>query len=296
MSQYDTQIAYIKGDNNMVVDTLSCRPNASIDTMLDMEWRAKNAYTFCVDDTDDNKIASVLPENCSAYWNAAKYLSSLAVDTTEVFDTISSFLTILADKMFLKEIKAGYATDKWVQNTLLKGQYSIPGIQQHDGLWYVGDCLVIPCTGSVHKTLFCLAHDVLGHFGFDKTYAALCGLYYWPNIHKDLETAYVPRCANCQQNKSSTSKPSGPLHPLPVPDACGDSVAINFIGPLPKNNGLDMIVTFTDCLGSDICLYPCNSNIIAPELAKLFFEGWYCENSLPLEIILDHNKLFISAF
>jgi len=78
----------------------------------------------------------------------------------------------------------------------------MPGIQSKDGLWYVGNHLVIPHTGDLREMLFRLAHDILGHFGFDKTYASLRESYFWPNMHRDLETAYVPGCAECQRNKS----------------------------------------------------------------------------------------------
>jgi hypothetical protein len=37
-------------------------------------------------------------------------------------------------------------------------------------------------------------------------------------------------------------------------------------------------------------------DITAPELATLFFDHWYCKNGLPLEIISDCDKLFISQF
>ena len=160
----------------------------------------------------------------------------------------------------------------------------------------MGTRLIIPRTGHLRETLFRLVHNVLGHFGFDKCYETLRTSYYWPNMRKDLETGYVPSCASCQRNKSSTTKPLGPLHPLPIPDNRGDSVAINFIGPLPPDEGYDYMVTFTDPLGSDIRLVPCQSSITAPELASLFFNEWYFENGLPLEIVSDHNKLFISSF
>ena len=75
-----------------------------------------------------------------------------------------------------------------------------------------------------------------------------------PNMCRDLEKGYVASCPDCQSNKSSTSKPIGPLHPLLVPDQHGDSVAIDFIGPLPEDKSKDCIITFTDCLGSDIQL------------------------------------------
>lgn len=114
----------------------------------------------------------------------------------------------------------------------------MPGIQLINRLWYIGGRLIIPHVGDICETLFHLAHDMLGHFGFDKTYGSLHNSFYWPNMRKELKSAYVPGCIKCQHNKSTTSKPIGPLHPLGVPDACGDSVTIDFIGPLPHNEGM----------------------------------------------------------
>ena len=139
-------------------------------------------------------------------------------------------------------------------------------------------------------------HDTLGHFGFDKTYGSLRSAYYWPNMRRDLEKGYVASCPECQRNKSSTSKPIGPLHPLPIPDQCGDSVAIDFIGPLPEDDGNNCIITFTDHLGSDIQLAAMRTDIDAEKLAYIFFDKWYCENGLPTDIISDRDKLFISKF
>lgn len=136
----------------------------------------------------------------------------------------------------------------------------------------------------------------LGHFGAEKSYETLRHSYYWPNMRKHLETAYVPSCPDCQRNKSRTNKPFGPLHPLPIPEQRGDSFAIDFIGPLPKDKGFDSIITITDRLNSDIQIIPTTVNLTAEKLANLFFDKWYCENGLPLEIISDRDKLFISRF
>ncbi|KAF9441589.1 hypothetical protein P691DRAFT_622707, partial [Macrolepiota fuliginosa MF-IS2] len=93
---------------------------------------------------------------------------------------------------------------------------------------------------------------------------------YWLNMQTDLEKAYVPACEECQHNKSSTSCHKGPLHPLPVPKDQFTSVAINFIGPLPKDDGFDFLATVTDCLGADIKLIPCCTTTSAEEFAQLF--------------------------
>ena len=88
----------------------------------------------------------------------------------------------------------------------------------------------------------------------------------------------------------------GPLHPLPIPEQWGDSVAIDFIGPLPMDGEFNSIITFTDCLNSDLQIITSNINLTAKQLADIFFNKWYCENGLPLEIISDCDKLFILKF
>jgi hypothetical protein len=170
------------------------------------------------------------------------------------------------------------------------------GWRQSNGLWYIGDRLLIPRVTDVHENLFRLAHDTLGHFGADKSYAALRDSYYWPNMRRDLEQSYIPSCVNCLRNKSRTTRPPGPLHPLPVPDNRADSIAMDFVGPLPMDNTFDCILTITDRLGADIRIIPTQTNITAENLAVLFFDNWYCENGLPSDIVCDRDKLFVSRF
>ena len=89
-------------------------------------------------------------------------------------------------------------------------------------------------------------------------------------------------------------KKPGPLHPLLVPDACGQSIAMDFIGSLNDNSGYNCILSITDHLGADICIVPTHIDITAEDLAVIFFDVWYCENGLPLDIVSDRDKLFMS--
>lgn len=115
-------------------------------------------------------------------------------------------------------------------------------------------------------------------------------------MHCNLEQAYIPSCADCLHNKSRTTRPAGPLHPLPVPDTRGACIAMDFVGPLPTNEGFDCILSITDHLGSDVCIVPTNITITAEELAIIFFNHWYCKNGLLSDIVCDQDKLFISHF
>lgn len=107
---------------------------------------------------------------------------------------------------------------------------------------------------------------------------------------------YIPSCNACQHNKDRTTKVASPLHPLSVPPRRGDCITIDFVkAPLDKD-GYDYIMTITDRTGADIRLIPCKTTMSAEDCTLLFFKHWYCENSLPLEIISDRNHLFTSAF
>jgi hypothetical protein len=115
-------------------------------------------------------------------------------------------------------------------------------------------------------------------------------------MRHDLVNAYVPSCAECQRNKSHTTEPPGPLHPLNVPSERFESVAIDFIGPLPRDNGFDEIVMMTDRMGADFQLAPCRTDITAEEFARIFFNKWYCKNRCLHKLITDRDKLFVSKF
>ena len=113
---------------------------------------------------------------------------------------------------------------------------------------------------------------------------------------KDLEEGYVPTCLECQCYKSRTVRPVGPLHPLPVPDERCKSVTMDFIGPLPVDEGYNCLLIITDRLNSDYCFIPTTTDATTEQTALLFFNQWYCENGLPLTIISDCDKLFTSHF
>ncbi|GBE82212.1 hypothetical protein SCP_0405950 [Sparassis crispa] len=256
MVQYNLTIVYIRSEDNTVADALSRLPPSSF--------------------PDENDT----PNETFNTW---------------LTPSVNAVLTIATDSAVVKDITDRYLTDDFCKKVIANAPSTL-GVHCSNGLWYIGDRLLIPCIKDLCENLFRMAHDCSGHFGADKSYALLRDLYYWPNMRHDLEQSYVPSCPDCQRNKSRTKKPSGPLHPLPVPDQHGDNIAMDFIGPLPADEGFNCILSITDRLHSDVHIIPTHMTLTASQLVLLFFDHWYCENGLPLDIVSNRNKLFMSEF
>lgn len=287
MAQFEAKIIYLKGTSNTVADSLSRYPTVSSSSLAEL------TAPFIFDDSDNlDPICTLfwLEDVSSTSFGGANGLSRTPV-AVNILPAVATILSITTDSSLLKQIREGYSTDPWCQK-LLSASKGMTAVENKNGLWY----LIIPRVLKIRECLFRLAHDALGDFGFDKSYAALRSAYYWPNMRRDLESAYIPSCTDCMRNKCPTSKKPGPLHPLPVPNDRADSVAIDFIGPLPEDNGFNCIVSMTDRLGADVQIKPCRTDMSAEDFAVTFFDAWYCENGLPLDIFSDRDKLFMSMF
>jgi hypothetical protein len=204
MSQYDCKIIYIKGESNTVADVLS-RTKFADDPIA----QAKRPY----ESTEDMVAMVVCPPFLTMV--CAQDLADTCI--MDNIDTIGATISITTDNELLDCICSGYGSDLWCQQ-IDSAKFPPYSMEKQDGLWYCDKHLLIPCMQKIHKLLFHLAHDILGHFRFEKSYGFLQDLFYWPNMRQDLEKAYVPGCANCQCNKSNTTKPYGLLHPLSIPD------------------------------------------------------------------------------
>ena len=285
LSIYDCKFVYVKGSDNTVADSLSRYPISNVTTTQDAESTATHPYSFL-----HNSKYNILIHPTPHYYPLA---TIAALVDTNVQKPVQTTLTI--NEKLITDIQEGYINDPWCKK-LLSASKGMPELTLKDGLWFLGNRLIVPGFCGAHEYIFQLTHDLLGHFGFFKSYENIRHSYFWPGMRKDLEEGYIPSCAECLQNKGSTVKPAGPLHPLPIPDDHCDSVSMDFIGPLPPDNGFDCILTITDRLNSELRIIPTKTTLTAEELAVVFFKSWYCENGLPIDIISDRDKLFISKF
>ncbi|SGY17245.1 BQ5605_C015g07720 [Microbotryum silenes-dioicae] len=73
-------------------------------------------------------------------------------------------------------------------------------------------------------------------------------------------------------------------------------VALDFVGPLPKSQGFDMLLTITDRLSGYTRLIPSLAADTAKDIAERFHEGWHRFFGPPTRIVSDRDKLFTSHF
>ncbi|RXW13176.1 hypothetical protein EST38_g12678 [Candolleomyces aberdarensis] len=290
LAEYEGRIVYVKGKDNTVADALS-----RVTYVEDSVAADAHAPSF----SRDNAVypqAGLLVDKTTQYHAAVCLALAPAPGPTMGAPAgAPTRLGVSIDKDFLNSLKAGYDTDPFIRS-LAAASPGMASVQQRDDLWFIDNRLVIPDVPKIGETVFCLCHDLLGHWGFWKSYDAIRHSFYWPGMHTQLETSYIPGCDNCQRNKDQTHRIAGSLHPLPVLAQPCSSIAMDFIGPLPEDEGFDAILTITDCLGTNVCFIPCNTTDTATQIAELFFTHWYCENGLPVDIVSDRDKLFVLAF
>jgi hypothetical protein len=106
-------------------------------------------------------------------------------------------------------------------------------------------------------------------------------------------------CTTCQQNKNLTHKTQAPLYKITVPpDALPfTQIAMDLITGLPKSRSYNSILTIVDhgCSRGVLFLL-CQSTIIGPQIAKLYYQHLYLWFRLPRHIITDRDPCFTSHF
>lgn len=111
---------------------------------------------------------------------------------------------------------------------------------------------------------------------------------------------YCDSCQTCSRSKPANQKPYGLLDPLPIPARPWESIAMDFISPLPESKNrdgtFDSITIIIDLLTAMVHLIPSRTDYKAKQIAEMTFESIYKLHGLPKSIISDRDVLFTSTF
>ena len=119
--------------------------------------------------------------------------------------------------------------------------------------------------------------------------------YWWPELKEDIKK-YVQGCFKCQQNKVLHQKKSGELYPLEISQGPWQKISIDIIGPLPRSNGMDMIVVTVDWFTKIIQLKVMTTSISSEEIAKIYRDNIWKLHRVLRKILSDQEPQFASKF
>jgi len=333
LSRFDFDIQYVKGTSNKVADSLSryyqsdtgddihpLYDYVNADTQLDpsgedLPWNRVVELRAISDNTRNRPLRETTEERelQAAEMTNNRRGTEVPEGTPEgeddptIFESISNGpeLRTHVEKVthFLDRVKRGYEKDTLFVK-VIKEKERYPSFKYREGLLYTNnrggqEVLCIPRVVTREDSLTAIvidqAHTVLGHFSAQKTADYIRRWYWWPRMGPEVDK-YCDTCGICQANKTSTQRPVGLLHPLPIPNRPWGSIGMDFIGPFPTSQGYDYLWVIICRLTSMVHLIPVKTTIKASELASLYVKEIVRIHGLPDSIVSDRDPKFTSKF
>nr|GEW05738.1 putative reverse transcriptase domain, ribonuclease H-like domain, aspartic peptidase domain protein [Tanacetum cinerariifolium] len=130
----------------------------------------------------------------------------------------------------------------------------------------------------------------------DKMYYDLRGLYWWPEMKKDI-TVYVNKCLTCSKIKAEHQKPLGLLQQPEIPKWNWENITMDFISKLPRtSSGHDSIWVIVDRLTKSAHFLAIRKDYKIKRLARLYINKIVARHGVPVSIISDRDSYFTSRF
>jgi hypothetical protein len=124
---------------------------------------------------------------------------------------------------------------------------------------------------------------------------------YFPKMRQAIED-FVKKYTICRRNKHDRHLPYGLLQPLKVPNRLWESVAMDFIVKLPPSidpvtkESYDGIMVVVDRFSKFGRFIPYRETWTVTDLALVFIKNVVANHRLPVQLVTDRDKLFMSNF
>jgi hypothetical protein len=149
-------------------------------------------------------------------------------------------------------------------------------ITYNQGLYFKDNRVAIPDNLGLKIDVLVEHHDSLmgGHMGIDKTIEKITRLFWWPNMHVDIEN-HVRTCPACQVSKHRNWKPQGQTHDLRPATSPWEVVHVDFAGPfkLRAPGGYNRILIFTCAFTKLSVFVKCKTTLTSEALADLYIQN-----------------------
>ena len=290
------QFDYIKGSNNVLVDTLSCliaidpntpatpeEPGYEFGYAIFEEFPKVKTKTYEVNEVIVGKDTEIF-KNDPELQNSLQCIENLiAPQKLKKLQQQDPNIEILKWKLQNNRLDKEYYSldeDELLTRKVIDGGHEFHAI-------YLPSVLIF----QVLQT----AHDDLGHNGFLRTYAALKRVFFWKGMKEDIRK-HCKTCATCQLHKLENVKferkifkPS--LQPM-------DFICMDLIGEFhpPTSRGHHYALTAVCMLTGFTWCVPLKTKT-AEEVVKAYMDNIYCNFGGSIKILTDNgtefkNKLF----
>ena len=169
-------------------------------------------------------------------------------------------------------------------------------LELQDKLVYRKGLLWVPADTDLIQKILESEHDtkVAGHMGQDKTIELIRRNFWWPKMD-ELIIDFVRSCTKCQRNKTARHQPYGLLHPLELPYAAWQSLAMDYIIDLPESESCDQLWVVIDRFTKMAHFIPLpKERKKATDLAITFAREIWKHHGLPSDIVSDRDSRFTS--
>ena len=163
----------------------------------------------------------------------------------------------------------------------------------YNGFLFKGQQLCIPDC-SLRLKIIQERHNE-GHMGRDKMVLLVVEQFYWPTLRKKVDKL-VWCCRVCQVLKGGANN-AGLYMSLPIPEGPWMNVSMDFVLGLPRTQkGNDSIFVVFDHFSKMVYFIACKKTADAMNVGQPYFHEVYRLHGLPLSIVSDHDKRFLSHF
>ena len=204
-------------------------------------------------------------------------------------------------KLF-EAFQEAYKTDKRcapLYTQLQDGQYHLR-FANHHNLIVTRETpfrILVPDNAKLRSELFKEIHDtpLTGHPGFQKFYAYAQRHFTGSNLKRDI-LEFTRTCPQCQIAKPRHNLPFGQIMPLQPPEEPWQDISMDLIVHLPQSQTFNAIFVVVDRFSKIAHFIPIQTQIDAPELARLFLDNIVRLHGFPRSIISDRDPRFLSHF